>query len=32
MTDRTPLVGREAELDRLDAVLDGPGARRVSST
>ncbi|MFE6267721.1 AAA family ATPase [Streptomyces goshikiensis] len=25
MTDRTPLVGREAELDRLDAVLDGPG-------
>ncbi|MGW0895582.1 ATP-binding protein, partial [Streptomyces goshikiensis] len=25
MTDRTPLVGRGAELDRLDAVLDGPG-------
>ncbi|MFE9842953.1 helix-turn-helix transcriptional regulator [Streptomyces goshikiensis] len=25
MTDRTPLVGREAELGRLDAVLDGPG-------
>ncbi|MFK0252923.1 AAA family ATPase [Streptomyces sp. NPDC090445] len=27
MTDRVPLVGRGAELDRLEAVLDGRGGR-----